>query len=619
MRLSAALTAIAFASGAFAAPQTPAPQRPLFRAGIDLVQLDVSVYDKDHHPLKGLTASDFTLLEDDKLRPIEAFSAVDIPDPPEPSVPWVRDAAFDVANNDKEDRRLFVVVLDDASWGQSMFGLRTAERAKEVARSIVRRLAPGDLAAVVFTGDNRHSQDLIADHARLLKAIDSLASTSIPPELLRSYAIEVLRRAADVLIGSSGRRKALIDVTAFDFEWVPPNHPPSLELLNMRAQTEKIFEAAQRANVNAYMVRPGEHDPDQYSSRLLADHWEATWFPRVAHETGGEAMVAGPTTTESAVARIFEANSSYYVLAYASADHEKFHRVAVKVDRPDVEIRARDKYFWPEPEKAPNVAPPALEKSTSGVLPNSDLPMRTTAAPFASPGQPGATVAIVTNVHQPADGHAARAEDVDVSVRAFTVEGEPHGSTTQSVRVSPRQERSGEVEYNVLAQLPLKPGAYELRFSAHSGAQNLDGSVYTTVEVPDFAKLPVSLSGVAIDVTPNITSAPKDALASILPVIPTTQREFVRSDRATAFVRVYEGGKSPIAPVPLHVRIVNDQDAEVLDTTETLAATRFSTQRAADYRLDLPLAKLAPGRYLLTFDTTMGKTTTRREVRISVR
>jgi hypothetical protein len=33
-------------------------------------------------------------------------------------------------------------------------------------------------------------------------------------------------------------------------------------------------------------------------------------------------------------------------------------------------------------------------------------------------------------------------------------------------------------------------------------------------------------------------AAPKDAFAAIIPVVPTTQREFERSDRATAFVRI---------------------------------------------------------------------------------
>jgi len=54
-------------------------QRSTFRAGVDLVQVDVSVLDKERRPVRGLTAADFTLLEDGKPRTIAAFSAVDLP------------------------------------------------------------------------------------------------------------------------------------------------------------------------------------------------------------------------------------------------------------------------------------------------------------------------------------------------------------------------------------------------------------------------------------------------------------------------------------------------------------------------------------------------------------
>jgi hypothetical protein len=52
-------------------------QRPSFKAGVQLVRIDVSVLDDKRQPVRGLQASDFTVTEDDQPRPIRAFQAVD--------------------------------------------------------------------------------------------------------------------------------------------------------------------------------------------------------------------------------------------------------------------------------------------------------------------------------------------------------------------------------------------------------------------------------------------------------------------------------------------------------------------------------------------------------------
>ena len=59
--------------------QLPPVQPPTFRTGVDAVQLDVSVLDKERRPVRGLTAADFTVLEDGKPRQIVGFSAVELP------------------------------------------------------------------------------------------------------------------------------------------------------------------------------------------------------------------------------------------------------------------------------------------------------------------------------------------------------------------------------------------------------------------------------------------------------------------------------------------------------------------------------------------------------------
>jgi VWFA-related protein len=134
------------------------------------VHLDVSVLDRYRRPVRGLTPSDFTILDDGKPQQIAVFQAVEIAEPEQPSAPWMRDVVRDVHTNDRiQERRLFLIILDDATIQSDLHALKNV---REIARTVMDRLGPSDLAAAIFTRDNRHSQDYTNDRARLLAAVD---------------------------------------------------------------------------------------------------------------------------------------------------------------------------------------------------------------------------------------------------------------------------------------------------------------------------------------------------------------------------------------------------------------------------------------------------------------
>ena len=49
------------------------PQQPVFRGGVELVTLDVTVVDKDGKPIKGLKAEDFEVTLEGQKRPVRAL------------------------------------------------------------------------------------------------------------------------------------------------------------------------------------------------------------------------------------------------------------------------------------------------------------------------------------------------------------------------------------------------------------------------------------------------------------------------------------------------------------------------------------------------------------------
>ena len=96
--------------------QTP-QQRPLFRAGVDLIEVDVTVVDGDSHPVSDLQASDFSVTVDGEPRRVVQAQFVSLR-PPEEDKRATQPAAEDVfytSNTDQTPGRLIVIAVDEES------------------------------------------------------------------------------------------------------------------------------------------------------------------------------------------------------------------------------------------------------------------------------------------------------------------------------------------------------------------------------------------------------------------------------------------------------------------------------------------------------------------------
>jgi hypothetical protein len=258
----------------------------------------------------------------------------------------MRDVTGDVAENDVADKRLFVIVIDDWSFGKDLMFKQFRDQVSYAARSVINRLGPSDLAAVVFSTDNRRSQEFTADHAKLLAAVDNpfgaitptTSKTAGAREVVEPPSGMVLRRASEYLMGVPARRKVIVDITNYD---KPCLLGPDLTTATL------IFEAAQRAGITIHTL----HLPDSVAvcsyprvSEIEKFPDLANWVVRTPRETGGDAFlgIEAPAVADAAVSRIFEASGSYYMLGYTSADLEKFHVITVSVDRPGAQVKTRE-------------------------------------------------------------------------------------------------------------------------------------------------------------------------------------------------------------------------------------------------------------------------------------
>jgi VWFA-related protein len=607
-------------------------QQPTFKSGIEIYHLDVSVLDQKRQPVRGLTAADFTVIEDGKPQKIVAFSAVDVADAIAPRAAWMRDVTPDVASNQFREQRLVLIVIDDAT---IPFDPRAMRRAREIGRDVVDRLGPADLAAVVFTQDNRRPQDFTNDRAKLLAAVERASYGNRTGYSFLS-AVETLVAAARLLIDVPERRKTLVYISGgvpVDFEEAATPVLAGGQGVSMAGRELQVrliermqaaFALAARANVSIYTFDVcGLRAPNSRVPYCAENSLDVDFLRIVAANTGGRATV-DTNDHRPGVVQLFQENASYYLVGYESSAVKgpgHYRRLDVRVNRPDVEVRARTRHYTEQPPTGDGRALPPAVQALAGLLPNGDIPLAVQLAPIAIPGRRDLTaVAVTMGMRQRRDPTSAAAgfAELDWEVRAFDPEGRPRGVQQQTARLG-LAASGGDVQVELLTRMDLKPGAYQLRLAIHDRAQNKSGSVYADVEVPDFGKAAVSMSGVLLSAS-GPPAAPRDALSALVSVVPTARRVFASTDRVAAFVRVYQSGdvKKPAAPVPFTIRLTGTDETPLVNQKQTLEPPHF-TARAADVNFEVPIASLKPGPYLLTLEATLGKATARRDVRFEIR
>jgi VWFA-related protein len=659
---------LAAAAVAVTAAQQPAPR---FQSGVEMVVLDVSVLDRDRRPVRGLKAADFTAFEDGQPQKITSFEAIDIEDPvpPVPPAPWVREVAPDVQKNtDVNDKRLVVVVLDDATPTPPPDVLH----ARALAREVVNSLGPGDLAAVVYTLHKRDGQPFTRDRSRLIAAVDRFnaatdAAVAMGREIdavpsrtffdsfnvmagtLYLSLVDTLRGLIGSLATIPDRRKALVLIGVgmpFDGEAVMTDSSGLARQIS--AELNECYREAQRANVNVYPFDSGGLRAPYDAAVVSVDpgnpgKLNRDFLKTVADNTGGFAV----TDTNDAVPGIQQAlreNASYYMLGYVPANTRaagRYRKIEVRVTTPGVTVRTRSGYFESSPparKATGRPLPAASATALEGLLPKTDLTMHLSALPLPAQGKKKATLAIVIGLIQRSPRRATAAvQEIDLRIEAYSPDGVRRAIRKQTVPVTlKRPGGGGLVGYELLSSLELDPGRYHLRAAAESRVGGVtprpgvpavglfdpeedlrprSGSVYTDVDIPDFLDAPLSLSGLAVIMRPAPVSGPPKAFARLFPDAPTTVREFYGDDQVAGLIRISQKAAAPAVPVTLTLHLANSRGTTIQEGTEQIPAAAFGTSHIAEHSFEIPVATLQPGEYLLTVTASVGNASATRQLR----
>jgi VWFA-related protein len=640
-----------------AAGQAP----PTFRVEVNYVEVDATVTDAAGNLVSDLTAADFEVLEEGKPQKIAAFSLVNIPvERADRPLFAAAPIELDVQSNERANGRVYLVVLDDLH----IHPLRSARVKVAARRFIERHFGTNDLAAIVYTsGRSDAGQEFTNNRRLLLASIDRFAGRKIRSATLdrldqfrstqgirqegervddpnlaeRGFharnTLDSVRQLADFLAGVRGRRKAMLFISEgidYNINDVFNNRDAS----TVMDSTREAIGAATRANVSIYSIDPrgltamGDEGievdsfPDDpttgITSTSMLDELRLSQdsLRTLSDETGGFAAV-NRNDFDGAFERVVRDNSTYYVLGYYPLNDRRdgrFRKIEVRVKRPGLQVRSRKGYQAPR-GRAPDTkadtpnASVAMRDAMNSPLPMAGIGMSVFAAPFKGTA-PNATVAIAMELaagrFKYAEKDGTFANNLEVGFTAIDTKGKTHAGDRNTINLTLKPETLERVKargFRVISQIDLPPGRYQLRVgAAESGGQA--GSVLYDLEVPDFYKAPLVMSGIAMTAasagqTPTARS--KDPLRDFLPGPPTAAREFQRADELALFAEVYENAPgAPAHKLDITTTVRSDDGRVVMQNQEERASTELKGGRGGyGFTTRIPLTDFAPGRYVV--------------------
>jgi VWFA-related protein len=470
-----------------------------FRAGTELVLVDVVATRADGNLARDLTVDDFEIFEDGRPQVVRQFQIVDLerasersPDPP------------GVFSNTAEPGAVFAMVLDDM-----MIDARHTPLVRQWARRFLdEHVQPQDYVAVVRSGGDSGLM-LTTDHALVAPVIAQVAGRrggSDPGQITGAASDEVpmpggespvladfselgllevgsetrmqaeqslvmLQRVVEYLAPIPGRRKAVLlfsQGVAFDLEALA-NDETTRTFDGMR----RLLAAAREGNVAIYTIDPrglrGSTEPavGMTSTPVIADAGLDT-LRDLASATGGRAVVSTNELGE-AFDRITRENRFYYLLGYepVASSSGRARRIEVRTRAAGVTVLHRRAYA-PTPAARGRAAATVL----ASPLPGGGVTVALAPTLFPDPSG-GASLAVPFELGEGlTDG-----TEVTYSLVAVDGRGRQVSGTKGTLKASGGVARG-------LSRMTVEPGRYQLRLVAGIEALVQEGVAFANVEVP---------------------------------------------------------------------------------------------------------------------------------------
>jgi VWFA-related protein len=333
--------------------QQTASSVPTIRVTSRLVFLDVTVLDKQGHPVvSGLTKDDFSITEDKKPQRIFSFDAPD-----------AHRAEDDMANAELAGHSpMMIFVLDLLNSRFEDFSYIRYSVRKYLAAQPTQLDAPAELMVLgnqsleIVQGYTRNKTDLLYALDHVPRALPYKLSAPWNGERL-SQSIQALQQVALQNRHISGRKIIV---------WVGVGGPSmnTSDVLGagdeVRLYVHQTTNMLVEARTSLFMIYPGLMNPDSVLRRmtLMSEFGKITEndpfvgdvsFPLFVNETGGKLYNRNDVDVE--IKQSQELGSKYYTLTYrpqAGDANGKFRKIRVTLRNPNLHVLTQSGYYSPE-------------------------------------------------------------------------------------------------------------------------------------------------------------------------------------------------------------------------------------------------------------------------------
>jgi len=509
---------------------TPSPQSAV-HVTTRIVQVSVTVHDRDGRPVTGLTKDDFVLMDEGKRQQIASLSeqANRLTTTGATSAPNLFTNRFE--QDATAQPPLTVIVLDAYNTRYLDYRIpcpppqpytacfHTVDAIFSEVGKFIAHMQPHDRVALYELAEKLYLlQDFTSDPEALQRALErgkqfvpvSFPPSQINPVDMEAHTMDAMHAIADRLAKVPGRKNLI---------WLSTGFPPvpkndggivitnqnvdktakalgnadfPLSAIDARGLVPLLFKGpvpgggggGLASGVDGATPASGSYGPDAVKGRMPALH-DFDFTKELADTSGGRAFY-DTNDFAGAIRKVIDDSAATYILGYYP-DHNKwngeFREIKVKVNRPGLEVRSRKGYY--AIADTASVSEKSAEKLAEAIrspLESTDLGFDVQADGFDVAGVRQLKVKITLDPNQLRfQQHGIRwTDNISEAWVQFNAEGQQVGAKSQTINLKPTQESYKQLLQQGLSfseSVVLEKDAAEVRVVLRDAGNGAIGSV----------------------------------------------------------------------------------------------------------------------------------------------